>query len=106
MPLRRRPGGEQPSDSTPDLSSSPSMSSGTSTPHRVSSEGNLGSLGMENTTSSSMGSTRSQPQSGHSSRKGSLSKARAMVEGLRSPMLGVMKLDEIRENFNKGVEVQ
>ncbi|KAI9636789.1 diacylglycerol acyltransferase, partial [Dioszegia hungarica] len=42
-----------------------------------------------------------------SSRTGSLSKARARVaEGLKSPMLGVKKLDEIRESFNKGVEVK
>lgn len=45
--------------------------------------------------------------SGHSSRTGSLSKARAMVaEGLKSPLLNKMKLEEMRENFNKGVEVQ
>jgi hypothetical protein len=52
------------------------------------------------------GST-SQTPSGRSSRTGSLSKARARVaEGLKSPMLGVKKLDEIRESFNKGVEVK
>jgi hypothetical protein len=49
----------------------------------------------------------SKPSSGHSSRTGSLSKARAMVaEGLKSPLLKSMKLEEIRDNFNKGVEVQ
>jgi hypothetical protein len=68
----------------------------------VSSESNLGSLGMEK-----VDMNRSATHSGASSRTGSLSKARKIVaEGMKSPLLSGMKLDEIRETFNKGVELQ
>lgn len=77
MSRRRQPGGQVPSDTPFDKSASTSpdkASSSTSTSQR-------------------------------SSRAGSLSKARARVaEGLKSPLLAGMKLDEIREGFNKGVE--